>query len=368
MTDPAPDNEINDSAMIIITDTNVLYGDPLLELPQIRLILAAEQIVNIRLLIPAIVIDELRSLLKKELNRLHRDAITARRRIAILSGVPVNTIRLQMTIRRRRQILKRFDEKIQLFNKEGRILKYPRPSTRELARRSIKAMPPFNEHDRGLRDTLIWLSIRDVLMEDNHQKAKVVLLVTSDKLFWNASRTGLNEYLLKELDEECIDRRSVAVLSKVQDVIDDYIANRLSPLELVAVAMEADSIKDFTGDSDAIQSIANDWALRHLHRLEEEIENICGYSVIDFDLVEDVAFGQITRTFDIGSGEVVVESEWSCNIYVVGHDGSAAGGLGEELPVAADFAVSSIVRVESERLSVRHHEVTGMQVTGRVER
>ena len=56
--------------MLVIPDTNVLFSDPFLEGPLIRTIVAAEIQAGIRLVIPEVVIDELRNHVEERLIKL----------------------------------------------------------------------------------------------------------------------------------------------------------------------------------------------------------------------------------------------------------------------------------------------------------
>ena len=136
-------------ATLVVPDTSVLFSDPFLDGAFIRTILAAESHTGIRLAIPEIVVDELRNHVEDKLDGVVKAADKVRRDYAGLSGLNRFAVDIMVSADQRQAVLDRFDWRIREFTKEGRILKYPSPSPKELARRSIGAQAPFKDKDRG---------------------------------------------------------------------------------------------------------------------------------------------------------------------------------------------------------------------------
>ena len=112
--------------MLVIPDTNVLFADPFLEGPLIRTILASESRTNLRLVIPEVVIDELRGHVEERLRKTVDAVNKSRRDYSWLSGSHPNTVKLAIGQRQRRTVLDRFDQLVQRLRNEGRILGYPK--------------------------------------------------------------------------------------------------------------------------------------------------------------------------------------------------------------------------------------------------
>ena len=344
--------------MLVIPDTNVLFADPFLAGPLIRTILAAENRTNLRLVIPEVVIDELRGHVEERLKK-NVDAVSkAQRDYSWLSGSHPNAVRLAIGPKQRRIVLDRFDQLVQRLSEEGRILEYPKTTPKDLARRSIAVQAPFQENDRGFRDSLIWLNVMECLKGTATGSQKITL-VTDDKAFWNKKKTALNESLGKELDSAGIPRESLSVRLNLQEVIGSFISSNLSSVEWVATAIEGGSIKDFTASDDTVPLKITDWIYGNPDIFVDPYGYIGGYLFVEFDVIEDVHFECIERTLDLGHDEVLVDSSWTCFAAVQGFHGPV---FGEGVTVALQFTLSSIVESKNDHLSVRSHQVTDVTV------
>ena len=331
----------------------VLFSDPFLEKPLIKTIVAAENQTDIRLVIPEVVIDELRNLVEEQLEATINDANAVRRKYAGLSGLEPHAVDFTIDRDQRRVVLERFEQRIQHLYNEERVLQYPAPPLRELAQRSIRNQPPFQDKDRGMRDTLIWLTAVQRAIEGLDSGTKIIL-VSEDRAFWDKNNCKTREGLTGELEAIGIPNDSVTVRPTLQDVIDTHVSGKLQPVEWVTVAIEGGQIEDFTGASDKVLLEATDWILHNL-----DILDAGDYPLVEFDIVEGTVLHGIERTLDLGGGEALVESKWTCEVAAVGYDSPY---LHHDLSVELEFRLSSIVKVDNACLSVRSHEVTDMEV------
>ena len=324
-----------------------------MEGPQVKTILAAESQADIQLVIPEVVVDELRHDVEERLERAVKDAAKVRRDYARLSALSPFAVDLHISSDQVQKVLDRFDLRFGQFASEGRILKYPTASPEELARRSIRAQAPFQGKDRGMRDTLIWLTIKECAAKGATTNPKIAL-VTEDGVFLNEDKTKLNESLTRELKEAGILPDSIAVWPTLQELIDTLISSQLHDAKWVEVAIESGQIADFTSSDDTVLLKATDWIIENLHILE-----VGGYEYVEFDIVEEVSLEQVAQTLVLGSDEVLVESEWKCDIAAEGFDNRY---FGESVRVTLGFKLSSIVDVSDDHGSVMSHEVTDMNV------
>ena len=344
--------------MLVIPDTNVLFADPFLEGPLIRTILAAESRTNLRLVIPEVVIDELRGHVEEKLNETIDNTSRVRRDYARLMGVEPYSVNLMIDATQRQAVLDRFDQLVQRLNSGGRILRYPEVSAKTLAQRSIAVQAPFQENDRGFRDSLIWLNVMQCLKGTPAAKQKVTL-VTADKVFWNKKKTTFNESLANELIKAGIPRESLSIKLKLQEVIDSLVSSNLSSMEWVTTAIEGGGIKDFSASDDTVLLKITDWIYENPDIFVDPYGYIGGYLFVEFDVIEDVQFECIERTLDLGHHEVLVDSSWTCFAAVQGFHGPV---FGEGVTVALQFTLSSIVESKNDHLSVRSHQVTDVTV------
>ena len=344
--------------MLIIPDTNVLYSDPFLEGPLIRTILAAESHTGIRLVIPEIVVDELRNHVQERLETAITDADKVRRDYARLSGLNPYSVDFMVSSDQRKVVIDRFDRRIQQLAEEGRILNYPSPSPKELACRSIKGRAPFQGKDRGMRDTLIWLTAKDRAIQDAGAASKITL-VAKDGAFWDKDKRKLNEGLGRELENAGIPSDSITVRRSLQDVIDTFVSGDLPHVEWVRVAIEGGQVDDFTSASDVVELKVTDWMYEH-----PEILEVGDYYFADFDVVEEVLLSDIERALNLGEGEVLVESDWTCDVVAEGFDNPH---FGKRLRVEIHFRLNSIIKVDDSCLVVRSHEITDVEVVNVIE-
>lgn len=211
--------------MLIVPDTSVLYnhGDLFFEKRLITAILDAEEVEGIKFMIPEVVIDELRNHVEEKADEAIGAVNKSHSQIDSLVGHNRYTDGC-ITSHQKQDILDRFEERVKQFVKEGRILCYPSTSPKELADRSIRDQLPFlssGESDRGMRDTLIWLTLKEHLMRMVASAVPKILFVTNDKkAFLDERGYELHESLASELENEGIPRDSVTIKRNLNDVIE----------------------------------------------------------------------------------------------------------------------------------------------------
>ena len=340
--------------MLVVPDTNTLYADQFLEGPLVRTILAAEGRTNLRLAIPEVVLDELRGHIERELKKTVDDASKVRRDYARLRGVDPYLVNVMIDSDQRRAVLDRFEQRVKQLAEEKRILGYPSISPKELSQRAVSGQLPFQSRDRGLRDTLIWLTVKEYLVGAKDM-GMLVALVTDDKAFLDATKSKLNESLARELIRDGISLDSIDVQPSLQNAINAYISSNLSSVEWVATAIEGGKIEDFAGTNEVVLLKVTDWILQNPEMFGEPHGPISGYLYFEFDVVEGIQLEGIERALDLGSGEVLVDSRWVCDAAVEGFDNPV---FGNNLTVELEVGLSSIVVSKADRLTVRSHEVT----------
>ena len=209
--------------MLVVPDSNIMYSDPFFESVAITTILKAEDTTSLKLVVPSVVVDELRNHVEEKADTAIDAVNKSHSQIDSLVGHNRYTDGC-VTSHQKQDILARFEERIKQFVKEDRILCYPSISPKELADRSIRYQLPFlssGESDRGMRDTLIWLTLKERLKRTVAGTVPKILFVTNDeKAFLDERGHKLHESLVSELENEGIPRGSVTIKRKLNDVIE----------------------------------------------------------------------------------------------------------------------------------------------------
>ena len=322
-------------------------------------ILAAENQTGIRLVIPEVVVDELRNHVEERLDATVKAADKVRRQYAGLRGIEPYPVNLMIYADQRQAVLDRFEQRVQELDKEGRILPYPSLSPKELAQRSIRVQLPFRDKDRGMRDTIIWLTAKECAIKGVGSGTRVTL-VSDDGAFWDKRKKKIQDGLTMELKGAGIPLDSIAVQHTLQHVVDTFVSGKLPPIEWVRVAIQGGQIDDFTTSSDSVLLKATDW----FYDNPEILEVGGAYYFVEFDIVEEVILNNIEQAVDIGGSEALVKSNWTCVVAAEGYDNPH---FGDNLHIALEFKLSSIVKIDKNCLSVQSHEVTDMEVVDVIE-
>lgn len=216
--------------MLVVPDANIMYSDLFFEADSIRTILDTEDDVGLKLAVPEVIVDELRNHVRERANKAIDAVNKSHSQIDSLVGHNRYTDGC-VTSHQKQDILDRFEERVKQFREEGRILHYPSISPKELADRSIRSQLPFlqsGESDRGMRDTLIWLTLKEHLKRMGGGTPSKILFVTNDKeAFFRTTDGGevkLHQDLMLELESEGFPQDSVTIRRNLNDVITEFIS------------------------------------------------------------------------------------------------------------------------------------------------
>ena len=300
--------------------------------------------------------DELRNHVEERLDETVKAADKVRRKYAELRGFESYSVDFMTDADQRQAVLGRFERRIKQLDKEGRILPYPSLSPKELAQRSIRVQLPFLDKDRGMRDTLIWLTAKECAIKGVCSGTKITL-VSNDGAFWDNKKKKMQEGLTVELKGAGVPLDSIAVRPALQDVVDTFVSGKLPAVEWVRVAIDGGQIDDFTTSSDSVLLKATDW----IYDNSEILEVDGAYIFVEFDIVEQAVFHSTEQAIDIGGGEALVVSNWTCDVAAEGY---VNPHFADNLRIALEFKLSSIVKIDEDCLSVQSHEVTDMEVVG----
>ena len=343
---------------LVIPDTNILYSDPFLEKPLVKTIIAAEERAGLKLVIPAVVIDELRNKVVERLEKATSDGNKVGREFANLSGRTEHEIKFYVNNMEQQAVLDRFEQRVKELAQEGRILDYPVTSPKQLAQRSIRRKLPFQGNDRGMRDTLIWLTVKEHLPKDNDESTNVIFVTNDERAFLEKNTNKLHDTLKKELESESIHLDSIIVHRDLNEVIGKFISGKLSNADYVEAAIKGSRINDFTDQDDTVTLLAQDWMYGH-NDVFDEPYTITQHHYREFEGLEGARYEDVDETFDLGCGLVTVNTAWTGEANVTG---VIVDYLEEGLHASVRFTVSSIVERNGDKLAVQSHEIIDVEV------
>lgn len=337
----------------IVPDSNALYGDPFFTGVTSRSILLSAQLVDIKLVVADLVQDELRNIVVKRARDVsHKMLRLASDAEKINLGITLEPSKWQIGYEIS-QVAKKFDAHMSQHQSIHGSIPYSSVSARELASRAVERTRPFQDNERGLRDSLLWLS----LIESAKNNSDPYLLVTRDKIFWDDQGIGLHPQLIQELGAIGLQDR-VRVRKSLAVVLDEFVKPYLIPSDAVRIAIEAGSIPDFTESSDAIDIAIFDYLL--LEDIPEDWLLDTNHFSAELDVVEDVQLVQVVSAHEIqGEDTVLVTSEWSASINILV---SRLGYFEDSETPLVTFTIATLV--EPNKLEVQDHEVTDYELTG----
>ena len=144
--------------MHIILDTSIIFDNYFFDTPKFLGLFDYLKKTHSKLYLPSFVIDEILKKYKENLSK-YKDSLERDERILFGQTKEINIDDL---------VLEYASKLTNLIKKNNiGIIKPKDISSKKLFGRAIKIEPPFDASGRGLRDTLIWLSIVDFVKNDS---------------------------------------------------------------------------------------------------------------------------------------------------------------------------------------------------------
>jgi len=157
----------------IVIDTNALHQDYLLEATALVSLTKARERAGCSLFVPAVVVTEHAKHFRDARRVAASQLRQAARDVAALFGRPVETPELEAVPVDCEERIRRRLEELGIG-----VLDHPTVSHEALAARAVSRQPPFSKDGRGYQDTLVWLSLLELLPTE-----EPVILVSSDGIF-----------------------------------------------------------------------------------------------------------------------------------------------------------------------------------------
>ncbi len=207
--------------MHIVLDTNVVVTEGYGASRRFKLFLSVARMLGYSVYVPEVVVDEVVAKFARVLGSEAEDLGKKRRRLTeLLSSElsdPLDGLDLAAESESfRSRLLK------QLSDASVQLLSYPTTSHRDLVKRATTRIRPFNEKGSGYRDTLIWMTVLDLVPRADD----LIVLVAKDRMF-RGQGTELNARLVSEAKGEGDQSTDVALALDLKALIDDYIRPNL---------------------------------------------------------------------------------------------------------------------------------------------
>ena len=318
-----------------------------------RSLLEASERLDMPVVIADVVREELRKIVQErldkfvaEVDRLERD----RKNLGLKQDLLPSH---WPTLAALHQALEGFDQRVEFLTKRGS-MPYPAVASQELASRSIFLKRPFSENDKGLRDTLLWLSI----IEHAHNTKDTYLLVSNDGIFGDDA--GLHRDLESELRNLGLEGR-VLLRKSLSIVLNEFVKPQLTFVETVEVAIKSGGVFAFTDKDDSVSIAIFEYLLGN--EIPDDWYDNEGYGA-EVDVVEDVVLDDVVSTLGFEDDpEVLVTSTWLAIVHLIVN---VSRYIEDSAEVAVRFTVESLI--DAGDLSVKAHEVTETELTGWIDR
>jgi predicted nucleic acid-binding protein len=220
--------------MFVVLDTNIFYRDFLLRGNAFRILLESIQFIPARLCVPEVVVDETLAKYREAVSeRLATDAKAQRQLREILVQSPAMQPELIDEIK----TVAAYEAylKARLTEAGTKFLPYPRDLHKDVVKRDLLRLKPFDGQGRGYRDYLVWASLRT---EMYYAPEETVVLVTANTRDF-CEGDALAETLREDLVRHHLPVTKVSVVVSLEAFNNAYVLPKLERREELRAALQA---------------------------------------------------------------------------------------------------------------------------------
>lgn len=209
--------------MRIILDANILCRDFRFTGTQFREFLDAIARTGDTLVVPRLVVDEVKAKFREELREAARKIAKGLKRVRQMTEPPIESPLNQPLIEK---LGEEYDGNLEtrLGAASAVIVAYPQVGHAALAQRAMQKRRPFREGDTGYRDALIW----EIVKQEAADSEETVLLVTADGDF--SDGTQLHPELVEDLRSENMAPEHVHLYRSLDDLLREDLRGRVEAL------------------------------------------------------------------------------------------------------------------------------------------
>lgn len=293
--------------MHLVLDTNIIYSEGFANSVLFRFLTSSAALLDHKIHVPALVIDEVFSKFEEELARKQEQTNRDLRRLERILGRPLESSTVDFDPHEEACLLR---NKLEDYES---VLAYPDTPHKKLARRAIDRKRPFDQKGSGYRDSLIWESVVELASQLDEQ----VVLLASDNIF-SDGEGHLAKELKAELVERGLDDTKVILVQCVLDFVDKYVRPMLGealegeptetliqlgidPNETIALAIQQ-------------EYVGKEWD-------NEELGLPWEYETLSLTMVEDVSDLERIDARELHPGEywlrisATLDCEFDCFVY-----------------------------------------------------
>ncbi len=286
----------------IIIDTNIIYCDFWLKNPIINTLLRNTFTLDIRLLIPRIVIDESINKLREELQSRNGNLQNLRKEIQLLADLkfPIDEIRID-------EILSKYKNKLEkTFIGSHKIIDYPTIPHSEIVARALQRKKPFKKDgSTGYRDTLIWENIKQVLLDSTDD-----IYFISNNTYDFYDNSDLHPELQTELKEHSIDNNRIKLFTSLKQFFEKHIKK---DIEIITQYLNDFKVNELSGinHEKIFEDIIDHYtfstvniSLPDNYTKEARIDNIYELEIADVDSVWKIDQHEYAINFTVRMGVI----------------------------------------------------------------
>jgi hypothetical protein len=201
--------------MIVFIDTNILYNNWHFENANFKYLINFLENTNSELIVSDVVCDEIENKFNKELEILKKSFKDSIKRskslLKIEPSFDFKKLDYKYSIR---DII---SEKTQ----NVKFIPYNSIENTKIVERAIKKVKPFQDQDKGYRDTLIWLSFLEYL-KNNCPYEDVLFINNNSKDFFDGKNQNLHQDLLEDVSKFGL-KNNFRIYNSIRDFIDKEV-------------------------------------------------------------------------------------------------------------------------------------------------
>ncbi len=227
--------------MKIVLDTNIIHQDYKLIGHRILKLFEASKSLGYELMIPEVVIDELITQYRREMESVHSSYIKSLSQIRKLTGTknkaPYDSP--QFVDDECAAFETAFLQRIKELGIT--IMPYPKVTHKKMALKDLNRRKPFREDSKGYRDALIWEAVKEHLIPSKKlfDECQVLFLSENTKDFGENGK--LHSNLIEELEELGFTWEVVELVSNVDAFFKDKIDQEFEELKVIQDRLQKDN-------------------------------------------------------------------------------------------------------------------------------
>lgn len=164
--------------MIIFIDTNIFYNHYFFENPHFKYLFNFLNNESHTLLISKLVTEEIENIRRREINSILEEI---NKNFKLLNKKIQHNIRFDTSFKEQDNY--NFERLLKMHVDSLKILDYKTVNQEEIVKKALGVLRPFQEGEKGYRDTLIWLSFLDYIKE-NKIKDQIVFISANKNDFF----------------------------------------------------------------------------------------------------------------------------------------------------------------------------------------